>query len=202
MELLFEEVKRLKQKVVELEKNQPITQIKNVTNNIINNHFGHTFNFNFINFGEGDALIKDILNKKGMATLEKRFTQELPMAKQISDRVVNLVGLVFRNPEHKELQGVYVLDLSKTKDNAYYHENGDWVLTDWKILRSQILQKLYNCLTMTKENKKRDIENIIKYLFVLSGCGQSNCVKKLTANEKLHIHRNIAKHLNFDTIMK
>jgi len=200
MNILFDEVKRLKQKVKELEKKQT-TQVNNITNNITN-HFGHTFNFNFINFGKGEKTIKEILNTKGIKTLEQKFTRDLPMVKQISDKVVNLVGLVFRNPEYKELQGIYVLDPSKTKENAYYQDNGDWVLTDWKILRSQILQKLYNCLSDSKEHKKRDIENIIKYIFVLSECGDCRLIKKLTKEETSHIYENIAGSLHFDTITR
>ena len=200
MDILFDEVKRLKQKVSELE-NRPSTQ--NITNNITNNnHFGHTFNFNFINFGEGNNLIGDILDKDGIKLLEKKFTQALPMVRQISDREINLVGLVFRNPEYKELQGLYVFDPSKLKDNAYYHKDGDWILTDWNKLRSHLLQKLYWCLAVERNNKKIDIENIIKYIFVLSECGQCRLVKQLTPKETTYIHKKIANRLSFDTIKK
>ena len=115
--------------------------------------------------------------------------------------MIDLIGLVFRNPDHKELQGVYVLDLSKTKENAYYHEDGDWVLTDWYLLRSQLLQKLHNCLAKSKENKKRDIENIIKYLFVLGDCGDCKSIKRLTDEETLEVYNDIGKKLKFKTII-
>jgi hypothetical protein len=73
MEILFDEVKRLKEenkkiqeKVKGLEQKQ--SQVQNITNNIEtqNNHFGHTFNFNFVSFGEGTEVIENILNTKGI----------------------------------------------------------------------------------------------------------------------------------------
>ena len=207
MEILFEEVKRLRdenrtihQKVKSLEINHPQVQ---VINNIEtqNNHFGHTFNFNFINFGEGDGIIENILNTKGIKLLSEKFTRDVPRLKQISNRVIDLIGLVFRNPDHKELQGVYVLDLSKKRENAYYHDDGNWVLTDWSILRSQLLQKLHNCLIKSAENKKQDIENIIKYLFVLGDCGECNSIQKLTDTETLELYQDIGKKLEFDSII-
>jgi len=202
MEILFDEVKRLKEKVKDLEKKHP-HQIQNTTNNIEtqnNNHFGHTFNFNFINFGEGNGVIENILNTKGIQLLSEKFTQDIPRIAQISNRVIDLIGLVFRNPDHKELQGVYVLDLSKTKENAYYHEDGNWILTDWVILRSQLLQKLHICLIKSTYNKRQDIEKIIKYLFVLGDCGDCNSVKKLTDEETLHVYKDIGEKLKFETI--
>ena len=202
MEILFDEVKRLKEEMKELKKKHP-HQIQNTTNNIEtqNNHFGHTFNFNFINFGEGNGVIENILNTKGIQLLSEKFTQDIPRIAQISNRVIDLIGLVFRNPDHKELQGVYVLDLSKTKENAYYHEDGNWILTDWIILRSQLLQKLHTCLIKSTHNKRQDIEKIIKYLFILGDCGDCNSVKKLTGEETLHIYKDIGEKLKFETIV-
>jgi hypothetical protein len=201
MELLFDEVKRLKEQVKQLEKTQP-KKVQNITNieNQNNNHFGHTFNFNFVNFGEGDGIIENILNTKGIKLLSERFTQDIPRATQISNRVIDLIGLVFRNPDHKELQGVYVLDLSKTKENAYYHEDGNWILTDWVILRQRLLHKLYIALVDSEKTKRKDIENIIKYLFVLGDCGNCNSIKKLSDEETLEVYKDIGEKLKFKTI--
>jgi hypothetical protein len=203
MEILFnaiDKIKLLEKKVKELE-SRPAHQTQNTTTNIINNnHFEHTFNFNFINFGEGDDIISEILNKYGMELLSRKFTEDMPRVKQISDRVTNLIGLVFRNSDHKELQGVYVLDLSKEKENAYYHEGGKWKLTDWVSLRNQLLQKLYNCFTQSTDHKRKDIENIIKYLFVLGKCGNCNSIKKLSDAETTIIYSEIGNQMKFDMI--
>ena len=48
---------------------------------------------------------------------------------------------------------------------------------------------------------KKDIENIIKYLFVLGDCGECNSIKKLTTEETLQLYTNIGKKLNFDSII-
>lgn len=175
--------------------------IDNIVNgdNIVNNHFNTTFNFNMVDFGDGIDTIQEIMDKNALKILEEKYNEDIPHADQISDRVVNLVGLAFRNPDHKELQGAYVLDLAKPKDNAFYHEDGKWKLTDWTLLRSNLLQILFNCLSRTRENKKKDIMNIIKYLFVLGDCGNTN-VKKLNDDETLQIHKNIGEHMKFETI--
>lgn len=204
MEILFEEVKRLKEEnkriLKELEK-RPVGQHIETQNNIENlNHFNTNININFMNFSDTDTVIKQIMDKNALAILSKKIQQDLPLAKQISDRIVNLVGLAFRNPDHKELQGVYVLDLSKTKENAYYHENGDWVLANWTDLRARLLQKLYNALAISKENKKQDILNIIKYLFVLGDCGDLNGIKRLSQDETVGIYKKIATEMKFSTI--
>jgi hypothetical protein len=204
MEILFSEVKRLAEIVKKLEPRGQKEVSVCTTNNIEtqNNHFGHTFNFNFINFGEGTGVIENILNTEGVKLLSEKFTKDIPRATQISNRVIDLIGLVFRNPDHKELQGVYVLDLSKTKENAYYHEDGNWILTDWLVLRAQLLQKLHNCLTKSAENKRQDIEKIIKYIFVLGDCGDCSTVEKLSPKETLRIYNDIGEKLKFKTIYK
>jgi hypothetical protein len=207
MNILFNEIKRLDEKTKRQDmeirklKQTPQNSINSITNiENQNNHFGHTFNFNFVDFGDGDDIISSILNKHGMGLLANKFTEDLPRVKQISDRVTNLIGLVFRNPDHKELQGVYVLDLSKTKDNAYYHEDGKWILTDWISLRGQLLQKLYNCLNQSVDNKREDIENIIKYLFVLGNCGNCKTIKKLSDDETISIYSEIGNQMKYNTI--
>ncbi len=199
MDILFEEVKRLKDENKEMRKELMASKY---TINATNCHFGNTFNFNFINFGEGDDIIDKILNRQGVELLQQKFTEEIPILKQISDRVVNLVGLIFRNADYKELQGIYVLDLSKNTENAYYHEDGTWKLTDWVSLRSQLLQKLYNRLAQSKEHKRKDIENIISYLFVLGDCGESKLIKKLSVEETAIIYNDIGNQMMFKTMMK
>jgi hypothetical protein len=203
MEILFDEVKRLKKEMKEMREKTPDIKtniVNNIENQTNNNHFGNTFNFNFINFGEGNDVIEEILNTEGIQLLSQKFSHDISRLNQLSNRVVDLIGLVFRNPDHKELQGVYVLDLSKTKDNAYYHEDGNWVLTDWDILRSQLLQKLYNCFVSSKENKRKDIEDVIKYLFVLGDCGDCKSIKKMSVEDTFIIYKDIGEKLKFKTI--
>jgi hypothetical protein len=201
-----DELKKIKEENKEIRKkleNHPSNTNIETQNNIEqNNHFNTNININFMNFSDTDAIIKQIMEKNALAILGKKIQQDLPLVNQISDRIVNLVGLVFRNPDHKELQGIYVLDLSRSRGNAYYHENGDWVLANWSDLRAQLLQKLYNVLAVSKENKKQDILNIIKYLFVLGDCGNMNGVKKLSQDETMEIYKKIATEMKFKTIVQ
>lgn len=176
--------------------------INNINNIDQSNHFNTNLNINLINFGDGTDVIKQILKDHAFEILSKKIQLDLPLVDQISDRVINLIGLVFRNPEYKELQGVYVLDLEKDKDNAFHHEDGNWMLTNWSTLRIEILQKLYNCLERTKEDRKRDIMNIINYIFVLGNCGNCHTIKNLDDNETLQIYNDMGKHLQFGSICK
>jgi hypothetical protein len=174
MNVLFAEVnkrmKRLEEENKSLKKLiRPTTQIINggQTINNIQNHFNTTLNFNIINFGEGGRLMKEILAKDGAELLEQKFTEDIPRYQQVTDRVVDLVGLVYRNPEYKEMQGIYVLDLSKEKNNAYYHEDGKWKVSDWVPLRRQLLCDLSFQLSTIKGMKQKDAENMIHLIFSL-----------------------------------
>jgi hypothetical protein len=53
---------------------------------------------------------------------------------------------------------------------------------------------------MSKENRRKDIEKIIKYLFVLGDCGECESIQRLTDEETLKVYDDIGKKLKFDTI--
>lgn len=213
MDILFDEVRRLKEEVKSLKAHPQAAghtinshTINTINSNNTNNHFNTTMNINFINFGDGDDLIKKILDEKALEILGAAYRKDLPFAQQITDRVVNLVGLIFRNPDHKELQGVYVVDLNKAKENAFYYEDGEWILSEWLMIRSQLLTKLYDCLSRSPAHKKNDILNIIKYIFVLgTGSALENVIdvrekKKLTLDETTVLYKEIADSMTFDTV--
>lgn len=212
MDLLFNEVRRMKEEhkkqalehkkstehmeeEIKLLKEGKSINITNNTNNTQNNHFNTTFNFNLVNFGEGQDLMRELLSKEGMRLLEKKFVKDLPRIQQLSDRVVDLIGLVYRNPDHKEMQGIYVIDPSKEKDNSYFHEDGEWKLSDWKPLRQQLLQNLSYQMASTKGAKAKDTENIIKTIYSLGGDGL-----RLTIDENTTVHEAVEQLLKFDSI--
>jgi hypothetical protein len=196
MAVLFEEVKRLKEENIDIKKQLREQKIPlNITNNIVqNNHFNTVLNFNMISFGSGGDTIKKILSTRGIKLLEQKFVRDLPVSKQISDRVVNLVGMVYRNAEHKELQGIYVFDIDKPKGNAYYQDGGKWVLADWQNLRNQLLQNLYGHYSTVKN--KKDAENIMKLIFRL-GSGETT---QLDPDETTFLLKQIGEHLQYQTI--
>jgi hypothetical protein len=201
------EIKKLTQKVKDLECKKVLitgqtTNSHNIntdnSNNIgvQNNHNNTTLNFNITDFGGGVELIKTILQGQGLQLLENKFTNDVPLVQQISDRVVNLVGLVFRNPDHKELQSIYVIDPDKLKENAYYHDEGKWVLGDWNTLRTQLLQDLYFHYNSIKN--KNDAEGIMKLIFKLS---MDKLDSSMTREETAAVLTDIGNYLKFDTIV-
>lgn len=205
MPLLFKEIARMNKKIEDLElkcKNTELVHpqvaetINNIgVQNIQNNHFNTTINFNLIDFGGGVDTIKEILCGPGKEILEQKFVKDLPIAQQISDRVVNLVGLVFRNPEHKELQSIYVIDPNKIKDNAYYHDDGKWVLGDWETLRTQLLQNLffhYKCI-----KNKNDAEGIMNLIYKLSTAAPTT---HMNGEETAALLNEVGQQLRFNTI--
>lgn len=196
MDILFDEIKKLKDEVKTLKECKTGSIINSINIGVQNNHFNTTLNFNLIDFGGGAETIKEILQGPGLQLLENKFMEDLPIAQQISDRVVNLVGLVFRNPDHKELQSIYVIDPGKIKDNAYYHDDGKWVLGDWNNLRRQLLQNMHFYYDSIKN--KNDAEGIMKLIFKLS---MDTTDSRMTREETTAVLTDIGKYLKFDTIV-
>lgn len=208
MLLLFEKVKQLEEdnkklnaKVLTLEGKGQIVN-GNVNNNVdlliySSNHHNTQIN---INWDDNNDSIKKILAEHLPRILSAPKQDDIPFVQQVSDRVSNLVGIVFRNPEYKELQGLYVVDLAKTRDNAFTYSD-KWVITNWDDLRSSMLQKLYTCKPRTKEGQD-DVLDIIKYLFVLGKCGDCKSIKRLSEEETLKIYSGIASQLGYSSITK
>jgi uncharacterized C2H2 Zn-finger protein len=209
MLILFEKVrqleienKKLNEKVNTLEHKTPNTKtINNNTNNTdASNHHNTNININLVNWDDNTEIIKKILAEHLPKLLAIPRLPDVSLVQQVSDRVVNLVGLVFRNPEYKELQGIYVVDLSKNKDNAFTYNDDRWEIASWDDLRTEMLQKLYMCKPKTKEAQD-DVLNIIKYLFVLGKCGDCKSIERLSDDETLRIYGEISKQLKFNTMI-
>jgi hypothetical protein len=200
MDILFTEIKKLKDEVKQLKEQKgvvPHTGNININNiGVQNNHMNTTINFNLVDFGGGVEAIKGILQGPVLQLLKDKFIPNIPVVQQISDRVINLVGLVFRNPDHKELQSIYVIDPDKLKENAYYHDDGKWVLGSWNTLRTQLLQNLY--FHYNTVNGKNDAEGIMKLIFKLS---MDKLDSRMTREETAEVLTDIGKHLEFDTIV-
>jgi hypothetical protein len=200
MELLVKQYKALHDKVQLLEQKQaPTINIDNSTTNIQNNHHNTNININFINFDTNRDEIKKILNVDALKILGEKIQTDVSMVKQITDRVVNLVGLVFRNPEYKEMQGIYVLDLTKTKDNAFYYGENSWHIMDWNDLRRQLLNQLHKGLE-DAGHKHKDKLNLKHYIYAIGCGGDYNYVEPLEQYESEHIREQIGKKLMFETI--
>lgn len=208
MSLLFEKIKLQDEKIKQMEdeiktlRTNPQGQLIN-NNNFgeidASNHHNTQININFINWDDNHDSIKKILAENLPQILAAPRQDDVPFVQQVSNRMSNIVGMVFRNPEYKELQGLYVVDLEKETDNAFIYNDDKWVITDWDDLRTSMLQKLYMCKPKTKEDQD-DVLDIIKYLFVLGKCGDCKSIKRLSDEETLRVYADISKQLKFSNI--
>lgn len=213
MALLFKKVERLEKENKEMKEQlikngtivhqQNAQKIQNIDTNIetqnIANHNNTVFNFTLINFGEGQEEIVKILAQEAPKILSAEQQMDVPLVKQIQDRIIGLVMKVHRNPEQKSLQNIYVTDPEKPKDNAFTYEEGKWKITDWDKLNKQLMNNLYNNLVLAKI-KKQDKLKVIKHIFVEGGCGNSEMIEKMTDDDVAEMYLEIGDKLNFKTI--
>lgn len=216
MMLLFEKVKKLEEKVKTQEnelktlRTAPQGQLVSGNNNNfgkieasidLSNHNNTQININFINWDDNSESIKKILAENLPRILSAPKQDDIPFVQQLTKRMSHIVGMVFRNPEYKELQGMYVVDISKETNNAFIYNDDKWVITDWNELRTNMLQKLYNCKPKNKQCEE-DVLDIIKYLFVLGKCGDCKSIKRLSEEETLRLYSEISQQLDFSKIKK
>ena len=172
----------------------------NIETQNISNHTNTVFNFTLINFGEGQEEIVKILEHEAPKLLGADQQTDIPIVKQIQDRIIGLIMKVHRNPEQKSLQNIYVTDPEKPKDNAFMYEEGKWIITDWNKLNKNILNNLYNNLVSAKIKPKQDKLKVIKHIFVEGGCGDSKTIEKMTDDDVAEMYLEIGNKLNFKTI--
>jgi hypothetical protein len=215
MALLFKKVKDQGEKIKHMEKENkemkeqisktPCANMivngsgQNIETQNIANHINTTFNFTLINFGEGQEEIVKILAQE-IQKLGLDGREDIPYIKQVKDRIIGLVMQVHRNPEQKELQNIYVTNPESTNDNAFFYEEGKWKITDWSKLNSKVLRNLYNNLERSKLHKKKDKLEVMKHIFVISGCGDRDTIKKMTDDDVTEMYLEIGNKLNFKTI--
>lgn len=208
MVLLFKKVEQLEKENREMKKqldkntNTP-SIIQNIkTQNIVNiaNHTNTTFNFTLINFNEGREETIKMLTQEAPRILGADVRVDTSLSKQIQDRIIGLVMKVHRNPEKRELQNIYVTDLTEPKNNAFVYEDGKWNITDWNMLNKKILNNLYNNLVDTKIKSKQDKLKIMKHIFVTSGCGDVHTIDKMSDEDVAEMYLSIGKKLKFKTI--
>jgi hypothetical protein len=198
---LMEEQQRLQNKIKNFEKLIPNTvNINQIVNNSISNNIHNTFNINFINFSESSDIIKKILDKNVMSIISCKNMNDIPLVDQLSNKINTLVGLVYRNPSYKELQGIYVIDPDKTNNNAFYYEDGTWKTADWDTVGAQVIRNLYNSMPIKKEIKYQDKINVIKNMFVLGKCGKYKTLEPLSDINVKYIYNKMGNVLNIDTI--
>ena len=208
MALLFKKVESLEKENKDMRKqlmynNNTViygdNNIHNIETQNIANHNNTTFNFTLINFGEGqDEIIKILTHEIYKLGLESK--KDIPLIRQVQDRILGLVMKVHRNPEQKELQNIYVTDPKMDKDNAFVYENEKWKVTDWSKLNKIVLNNLYNNLSRSNLVRKEDKLEVMKHIFVQGGCGDITTVEKMSDNDVATMYLDIGRRLNFKTI--
>lgn len=108
----------------------PQMQLQNGNDNIIagrdviKNHFNTTLNVQLIGIGSEEHNEKMLAIFKDVAAeiLSAEVLTDVPVHKQMSDRLLSLAEHVYRNPRYKELQGIYVSDAKKDEENVFTYE--------------------------------------------------------------------------------
>ena len=153
MTILFTQIDQMQKQMeiltMQLKNQQMINTVNNTVNNTTNNnidhsnHFNTNLNINISNFDDINtrqkvkkaahdfALIASTQIEKNMLD----FTQQ-----RVEDCVTNMALGMYRNPDHKELQGIYVKDPKMEKNNAFIYSNGKWHIRDW----STVSKKVFN----------------------------------------------------------
>jgi hypothetical protein len=208
MALLFKKVEMLERENKEMKEQMAKGNTKMIVNGInqnietqnIANHNNTTFNFTLINFTEGHDEIIKILTREAPGILSAEQQMDVPMVKQIQDRIIGLVMKVHRNPEQKELQNVYVTDVEKPKDNAFMYDDGNWKIVDWDKLNKNILGNLYTNLDRLNIKSKQDKLEVMKHIFVAGGCGDRYTIESMSDEAVSEMYLEIGNKLNFKTI--
>lgn len=202
---LREEIIKLKKENLELKEKQGVTVNAGgnaiIGNNNTVNHHNTNINFNIIGFGTSEAhtAMLKVIQQKALDIIKRPQLKDVPYVDQVNKRVCELVELVHRNPEHKELQNLYVTSTHGV-DNVLVYEDGGWVIGNWDDKNKEMLQSLYMGLKKAKIGSKQDTLQTIKQIFVLGGCGSSDLIREIPDDDVERLYMEIGEKLGFDTI--
>lgn len=208
--VLFKKVQELTAEVRNLkeEKKENTTQKANNTvtgNNNMNKylnspHNNTTLNIQLNNYDSVEHIdfLTTVLKKVLPAILEMPVREDVPRVVQIQDRIQQIVSSCFRNPDHKEMQNVYVLDEELKKDNAYIYQGDTWKIQDWDKLGTEMIQKIR--MHASKIKTKSDILKVMKHIMILTGSDIPS-VERMTEAEIQLIYKQMGEKLKFDTIL-
>jgi hypothetical protein len=169
-------------------------------NNIIKNHFNTILNIQLIGFDseENNDKMIQIIKNTAFDILSMDIKSDIPTQKQVFDRLLTIAENVYRNPEYKELQNVYVADPIQDKENAFTYDDGKWNIGDWNKVSKNLLQKIYNILYESKL-KKYDSLQVIKHIFVLSGFSDDSI--HIAEDNSAQLYNDLGIKLGFNTII-
>jgi CRISPR/Cas system CSM-associated protein Csm2 small subunit len=188
-------IKMLVAEVMILKKNmvQPKTHIEIHDSN----HHNTNIDIQFINFSSDEHMkqTRQILQTLAPTIINAPKETDIPRIQQITDRIGALVTGAFRDPNNKKLQGVYY-----SQTNAFVYDDDKWHIREQKELSQELIRKIYDYVDSTKSVKKKDdVLSVMKHLFVLGGCGESD-IQKMSEQEQIALYAEMGKKLCFKTI--
>lgn len=208
MRLLFDKVTQLTKmnedmmnEIKTLKCGKNITGNDNIMNTYINSpHNNTTLNFHIQSYDSeqhidflGEALKRVLPGILGLPVRE-----DIPRISQVQDRIQQILMACYRNPEHKEMQNVYVLDAQTKKENAFVYQEGNWKLRDWEKLSVELVQKIRLHASMIRT--KNDILKVMKHIMILAGSDVPT-VEKMTVKQMQALYKDIGEKLKFETII-
>jgi hypothetical protein len=209
MHTLFAEVNRLSTAVQALKDENKQLQEANKSINITGDHnkiysshhnTENNFNFQIVNYGSPEQVvaITKIVATEIPALLALEPRRDLSRHKQIQERLQQIVGKIYRNPEHPELQCVYVTDPKQSDDNSYKYEDG-WVIQDWKKLGQDILRRVYDYVKTARIRSDEDKLGVTKHIFNLAGFGELD--KSWTKKRVIILFEKLGHQLGWESII-
>jgi hypothetical protein len=195
-----EKIKQMENEIKTLKCGKQTHVVDNTMNTYINSpHNNTTLNFNIQGYDSeqhidflGEALKRVLPGILGLPVRE-----DIPRISQVRDRIKQIIMACYRNPEHKEMQNVYVLDTQAEKENAFVYQEGNWKLRDWEKLSVELVQKIRLHASMIKTPS--DILKVMKHIMILAGSDVPT-VEKMSEKQMQILYKELGEKLQFDTI--
>jgi hypothetical protein len=207
MRLLFDRVTQLTKfneemmrEIKTLKSGKNIIGNDNNMNTYINSpHNNTTLNFHIEGYDSEKHIdfLSEALKRVLPGILGLPVREDIPRISQVQDRIQQIMMACYRNPEHKEMQNVYVLDTQIKKENAFVYQEGNWKLRDWGKLSVELVQKIRLHASMIKTAK--DILKVMKHIMILAGSNVPT-VEKMTEKQMQNLYKDIGEKLKFETI--
>ena len=111
---------------------------------IINSHHNTVINIQLIDYGsfEHDTKFIELLKEKLPELLLQASRRDIGVIPQIQDRIKDLILFIYRNPNHLDLQNIYVLDPRVHDNSAFIFKDGEWHNKFWNSLLTEIIQRV------------------------------------------------------------
>lgn len=206
IELLFKKIEDLTSEVKGLKGgNNSIT-----VNNMDSNHHNTNINLNLIKYGSNthNETVDSILSKCLPLIITQPYDEGRSKQEQVKERIQLIITSLYRNPDHKGLQNIYVIPEREESNAFIYNGSGgdknckEWQVGNWNAVGKSILSKVWIYADRNKTVKKKgDVLNVMKHMFSLAGLGKS-AVDNMSDNNIKELWTDIGKKLKYKTIIE